>query len=589
MTKHIPREFIGLLLDRINLVELIRTYLPLQKKSGSNYFGCCPFHNEKTPSFSVSETKQFYHCFGCGTHGNAIDFLMQHDHFSFPEAVESLARQAGMDIPYANDGQHKKEEDITAPLYALMTQATNFYQTQLRQSQKAIQYLKQRGLSGAIAQAFGLGYAPTAWSELLDALGKTAQEKKHMLSAGLIIQKTEGGYYDRFRDRIMFPIHDHRGRIIGFGGRILEQGEPKYLNSPETPLFQKGHELYGLYQALQASRKIEQLLIVEGYMDVIALVQHGITYAVATLGTATTPHHLQRLFRYTNTLIFCFDGDDAGRKAAWRALETLLPIVRDSVEIRFLFLPEAEDPDSLVRKEGKEAFEKRLENALTLSAFFLKALSQDSDFSSMEGRARFVTQALVHVKKLKADILQTLLVEEIAKKARVDSRELKQQVIGETLVPPTPVSKKVPPANKVASPLRIALALAIQYPELMEDLPELPSSLTLPGYHIMTQLIEIIKENKKITTGQILEYWRGQAEEKLVAKLAYLEHAIPEEGLRNELLGAIQRLTLLSYEQEIERLLNKASQQGLAEEEKQALADWIQKKKTFSNDIRFSQ
>src|SRR3990167_4049159 len=349
MTGTIPREFIDLLLAKIDLVDLINAQIPLRKKSGNNYFACCPFHNEKSASFSVSQPKQFYYCFGCGAHGNAIDFMMQHDHLNFPEAIEALAKYAGMDVPHTHESIKKNHSVST--LHELMQTITTYYYDHMRQSTRAISYLKKRGISGAIAQQFMIGYAPDSWSHVLDQFGKTDADKKHLLDAGLIIKREEAHqYYDRFRDRIMFPIHDHRGRIIGFGGRIIDEGEPKYLNSPETILFQKGHELYGLYHAIKANRTLNHILIVEGYMDVVALFQHNITYAVATLGTATTEHHLQRLFRYTSEIIFCFDGDAAGKHAAWRAVQVLLPIMQDHLQIRFLFLPDGEDPDSFIRK-----------------------------------------------------------------------------------------------------------------------------------------------------------------------------------------------------------------------------------------------
>lgn len=581
MADNIPREFIELLLARIDLVDLINTQIPLRKKSGSNYFARCPFHNEKSASFSVSQPKQFYYCFGCGAHGNAIDFLMQHDHLSFPEAIENLARQVGMEVPHSA-GIPKKDESLPA-LYELMTQVSNYYYEQMCQSQIAITYLKKRGISGKIAKQFQIGYASSGWSHVLDTFGKSDPDKKKLLDTGLIIKKNEGGYYDRFRERIMFPIHDYRGRIIGFGGRILEQGEPKYLNSPETPLFQKGHELYGLHQALKTNRQLTRVLIVEGYMDVIALFQHDITYAVATLGTATSAHHIQRLFRYTSEIVFCFDGDEAGRTAAARAQQILFPIMHDSLQVRFLFLPDGEDPDSLIRKEGKPAFEKRLESALSLSAFFFQNLSRQCDLNTMEGRARFASLALNSIKQLPPGLFQGILLEELSKRARIDINELKQQVKS----PDSPPAQALLAATqqdasktKLPPPVRLALALLIQQPSLVSALQEPLPPCDLPGYLFLTRLIEIIQKSPNMTTGSLLEYWRGQKEESFIAKLAQWELIIPDmNGMKNEFLGAIRQLISLGFDTEINRLLAKAAQEGLSDEEKLALANWISKKK----------
>jgi DNA primase len=582
----IPREFIELLLAKIDLVDLINTQLPLRKKSGSNYFARCPFHNEKSASFSVSQPKQFYYCFGCGAHGNAIDFMMQHDRLSFPEAIEALARQASMEVPH--DATYVKKDDSLPALFELMNEVSAFYYEQMRKSSRAIDYLKDRGISGQLAQQFSLGYAPTGWSHLLDIFGKTDADKRKLLETGLIIKKAEGGYYDRFRDRILFPIHDYRGRIIGFGGRIIDQGEPKYLNSPETPLFQKGHELYGLYQALKCHRTLAKVMVVEGYMDVIALFQHGIDYAVATLGTATTSHHLQRLFRYTNDIVFCFDGDEAGKTAAWRALQVVLPVMHDNLQIRFLFLPDGEDPDSLIRKEGKPAFEKRMESSLSLSAFFFQTLSRQCDMATLEGRARLATQALNHIKQLPPGLFQGIMLEELSKRARIDIKELKQQVKNpepahlEDIVQAGALSQTT--KAKLPTPLRLALALLIQHPHLAMLIKNpLPES-SLAGHQFLVQLLDIIRHSPHINTGALIEHWRGEKEERFIAKLAHWEHMIPDSGLEGEFLGAIRQLTVLGLDEEINRLLAKAAQDSLTEDEKRWLSGSIVKKKSlFSN------
>jgi DNA primase len=580
----IPREFIELLLAKIDIVDLINTQIPLRKKSGSNYFARCPFHNEKSGSFSVSQSKQFYYCFGCGAHGNAIDFMMQHERLSFPEAIEGLARQTGMEVPKTAHHHHAVKKDDSLPaLYELMTQVSTHYYEQMCQSKDAIQYLKNRGISDKIAKQFHLGYAAAGFRNVLDHFGKTDADKKKLLDTGLIIKKDEGGYYDRFRERIMFPIHDHRGRIIGMGGRILAQGEPKYLNSPETVLFQKGHELYGLHQALKANRKLDKILVVEGYMDVVALFQHDITYAVATLGTATTPQHLHRLLRYTSEIIFCFDGDEAGRTAAWRALQVLFPLMQDNLQIRFLFLPDGEDPDSLVRKEGKPAFENRLADALSLSAFFFQTLSRQSDLSTMEGRARFTASALSFIKQVPCEILPEILLEELAKRARIDLAELKLQLKKSGTFSPAiitvPDTQPDPAKPRLKPPMQTALALLVQNPGLAAFITQPLPEGDLYGLAFLRRLIEIIQTNPSMNTAQLIEHWREQKEERFVTSLACWEHTIPEAGIANEFQGTIRQLNSLVIEEEINRLLAKAAQDGLQEEEKQELSTWILKKK----------
>lgn len=582
MAEIIPREFIELLLSKVDVVDLINLQVSLRKKSGSNYFARCPFHNEKSASFSVSQQKQFYYCFGCGAHGNAIDFMMQHDRMSFPEAVEALARHAGMEVPktHAQGGSHKKDDHLPA-LYDVMTEAAHYYYEQMRQSQRAIQYLKSRGISGVIAQQFSIGYALPGWNHLSDELGKSESGLQKLIETGLVIKKPEGGFYDRFRDRILFPIHDYRGRIIGFGGRIIDHGEPKYLNSPETPLFQKGHELYGLYQALKTNRQLERALIVEGYMDVIALFQHGITYAVATLGTSTSTHHLTRLYRYTTEIVFCFDGDNAGKTAAWRALQVVFPIIQDSIQFKFLFLPDGEDPDSLVRKEGKESFESRIKRAVSLSTFFFQTLSQQSDLNTMEGRAQFASLAINHLKQIPEGLFQSVMLDELAKRSRIHLEELKKQILNKEKTEPEnlvtlPVATQ---KTKLAPPMRLAIGLLIQYPHLVTLIKEPLPATGLAGHEFLLQLIDILQANPQITTGALIEHWRNKKEESFVTKLAQWEHMIPDAGVENEFLGAVMQLSSLGMDKVINQLLEKAGQQGLTDEEKQDLSAWIAKKK----------
>ncbi|PKO56611.1 MAG: DNA primase, partial [Betaproteobacteria bacterium HGW-Betaproteobacteria-21] len=364
----IPQSFVQDLLARVDIIDVIERHLPL-KKSGANYFACCPFHGEKSASFSVSPTKQFYHCFGCGVHGSAIGFLMEYSGLSFVEAVKELAAHAGMQVPDDGKAGTSAHNDTTEKLFEAMSAAARFYRDQLKHAPDAVDYLKRRGLSGEIAGRFGIGFAPDEWQ----ALQRTFPDyqSKHLAEAGLVIDNDQGRRYDRFRHRIMFPIHDRRGRIIAFGGRVLDGGEPKYLNSPETPLFEKGRELYGLFLAQKAIRDASYALVVEGYMDVVALAQFGVENAVATLGTATTPHHINTLLRHTERIVFCFDGDAAGRRAAWRALENALEVLRDDTTLAFLFLPTEHDPDSFIRSEGADAFRKAAVNAMPLASVLL--------------------------------------------------------------------------------------------------------------------------------------------------------------------------------------------------------------------------
>ena len=407
----IPDSFKHDLLNRVDIVDVIQRHLPL-KKAGANYSACCPFHNEKSPSFTVSPSKQFYHCFGCGAHGDAIGFLMEYSGLGYIEAIKELAAGAGMTMPEFEPRFGKKKEETGPDLYELMQRATQYYREQLKASPHAIDYLKRRGLSGQIAAHFGIGYAPDGWQNLQAVFPD--YDDKSLKEVGLVIENDAGKRYDRFRDRIMFPIVNQRGFVIGFGGRVIGAGEPKYLNSPETPLFEKGRELYGLPQARQAIRDAGRVLVVEGYMDVVALAQHGVGYAVATLGTATTPVHVQKLLRQADEIVFSFDGDAAGRKAAWHALEVSLPATLDNKTIRFLFLPEGEDPDSYVRAKGKAAFEELVGRAEPLSAYLLAQLRARVDTNTVEGRSRLVHEAKPLLKSVAAPALQLQLLKQVA-------------------------------------------------------------------------------------------------------------------------------------------------------------------------------
>ena len=417
----IPNDFIQTLLARVDIVEVVDRYVPL-KKAGANYQACCPFHAEKTPSFTVSPTKQFYHCFGCGAHGTAIGFLMEHAGKTFPDAVEELARDAGLEVPRVERPGEREERKALDDLTERLTTAAKFYRAQLKESPRAIEYLKSRGLTGTIAAHFAIGFAPDEWTSLERAFPD--YQDAGLETAGLVVKGDGGKRYDRFRDRVMFPIHDGRGRIVGFGGRILDKGEPKYLNSPETPLFSKGRELYGLWLARNAIRDHERVVVVEGYMDVVALAQHGIEYAVATLGTSTTNAHAQKLFRLTDNVVFCFDGDTAGRKAAWRALENTLPVLQDGKNARFLFLPDGEDPDDYVRRRGRAAFEDALEHAMPLSDFLVAELSARHPPTSDEGRAALVAAARPLVSQIGAPVLAALITRRLAEIAGLSEAQI---------------------------------------------------------------------------------------------------------------------------------------------------------------------
>ena len=413
------------LLNRVDIVDIIQRHLPL-KKAGANFSACCPFHNEKSPSFTVSPTKQFYHCFGCGAHGDAIGFLMEYSGLGYIEAIKELAAGAGMAMPEFEPRFGKKKEESGPDLYDIMQRATQYYREQLKASPRAIEYLKNRGLSGKVAAHFGIGYAPDGWQNLQAAF--PAYDDKSLKDVGLVIENEAGKRYDRFRDRIMFPIVNQRGFVIGFGGRVIGAGEPKYLNSPETPLFEKGRELYGLPQARQAIRDAGRVLVVEGYMDVVALAQHGVEYAVATLGTATTPTHVQKLLRQADEIVFSFDGDAAGRKAAWHALEVSLPATLDHKAIHFLFLPEGEDPDSYVRAKGREAFEALVSGAEPLSSYLLAQLRARVDTNTMEGRSRLLYEAKPLVMNVtSAPAMQLQLLKQVADLAGMTQTEVEQQ------------------------------------------------------------------------------------------------------------------------------------------------------------------
>jgi len=442
MAGRIPNTFIDDLIDRADIVDVIDSRVKL-KRTGKNYSACCPFHQEKTPSFTVSPDKQFFYCFGCGASGNALGFVMDFERLDFVGAIESLAKDMGLDVPREKStfkpggrpaGSFGPSAKVRNPLYTHLETAEKFFKIQLRKhsdSPKAIDYLKNRGLTGDIAKTFGIGFAPPGWANLLNQINPEGDDKitKQLIDCGMVVENHDSGKtYDRFRDRIMFPIRDTKGRVIGFGGRVLGDEKPKYLNSPETPVFSKGKELYGLYEARKATRKLERLVVVEGYMDVVALAQKGITWAVATLGTATTADHLERMFKYVNQVVFCFDGDQAGRTAAVRALDNALPVLKDGCEIRFLFLPDGEDPDTLVRSQGADAFIREVEDAMPLSHFLLETAGAQLDLGSVDGRARLATEAAPRVAKLKDGVFKSLMMGDLSERTGLDRASIESLV-----------------------------------------------------------------------------------------------------------------------------------------------------------------
>ncbi len=584
MAGRIPKQFIDDLITRVDIVELIDERVPL-KKAGKDYKANCPFHEEKTPSFTVSSDKQFYHCFGCGVHGTAIGFLMEYDHMSFPEAVEELARRAGVEIPRETYSATTTPEPPVGPdLLELMREAARQYRSQLRehpQAPIAIDYLKGRGITGEIAKEFELGFAPDGWDNLLKVLGKDEKARESLVTAGLAIKKDGGGYYDRFRARVMFPIHDHRGRIVGFGGRVLDKGEPKYLNSPETPLFHKGRELYGLFRAREAIKRENRVLVVEGYMDVVALAQYGIDFAVATLGTATTRDHLERLFRHAPEVIFCFDGDRAGREAAWRALETTLPVLRDGRQASFLFLPEGEDPDTLVRKEGAEAFRARLSAAKPLPDFLFETLVKQVDLTRLDGRARLVELARPHLSKIVPGALQQLMQDRLSELSRFDPGKLSTLVSTSRTFARKPVAGLTGGPKEPPSVMRLAIAMLVQQPVLVAAVP--PDwrfeEADLPGAGLLQDVLDLLRSAPGMNTARVIEHFHGGAHEAALGKLAALQHPVLEHDVATEFPGLLARLRATATRERANRLLQKQHAGGLNPDEMAELARLLAQRK----------
>jgi DNA primase len=581
MFGRIPQSFIDEVLNRTDIVEVIDTRVPL-KKAGREFKACCPFHDEKTPSFTVSQVKQFYHCFGCGANGTAISFLMDYEHMEFVEVIEELARRAGLEVPKETSGK-QVQAPSTLPHYALLERVADYYQEQLRshpQASRAVNYLKQRGLTGDVAARFTIGYAPPGWENLATALNADNTVRKQLLELGLTVERDKGdGTYDRFRDRIQFPIRDRRGRTIGFGGRVLDDSTPKYLNSSESPVFHKGQELYGLFEARRAVRKLERILVVEGYMDVVALAQFDINYAVATLGTATTHEHLERLFRTVPEVVFCFDGDRAGREAAWRALENTLPVLRDGREARFLFLPDGEDPDSLVRKTGKQELEQQLASATHLSEFFFERLSSQLDINSIDGRARLVTDAKPLLGKLPDSTFQQLMIEQLAALAQTSAERIAGRLEMPRPETATAAPPQAPPVRPSAgkSPVRQALELLLYQPSLAAEIqqPDFLQHCDVAGVPLLIEVLDLLQQQPGLSTGTVLEHWREREESRFLSKLAHWNPPLDDLELLADLQGHLNEIQRQYIENRIDFLGSEQSHRQLSSAEKQEYGDLL--------------
>lgn len=599
MAGRIPQHFIDELLSRIDIVDIVDAYVPL-KKAGKNHHACCPFHDEKTPSFTVSQQKQFYHCFGCGANGTAISFLMEYLHMGFIEAIEDLASRAGLEIP-REAIQASQSNNKATELYELMELVTQFYCRQLRQHTeaiKAVDYLKNRGISGEIAAEYELGFAPSGWDNLMKELGRSDESSKRLASIGAVIEKDQGGYYDRFRDRITFPIRDQRGRAIGLGGRVLGDDKPKYLNSPETPIFHKGRELYGLYQARKVLKDVDCLFVVEGYMDVIALAQFGIKNAVASLGTAATPEHMDKMFRMTNKVVFCFDGDEAGKKAAWRGLEISLPLLKDDKQVYFMFLPEGDDPDTFVRNNGKEAFID-IHLQMPLSEFLFKTLSDGIELNSAEGQASMAKITLPFISQLiSAPALTSILLRKLSDITKIPNEELMLQL--EEYKKPgsinVPVPKRRITENRSAgqqSLLTESIKLLLRKPDLaLEDsLNEKLSEINIRGIEFLIEIVSYIQSNPNATIAGITENYRDR--EKIRRRLIELSPSetqyaaddnFSDENIRDSFLDALSKLKQMTNQSKLREFANISSTDELTEEMKSELRSLVSSRKKSGNE-----
>ncbi|WP_447584824.1 DNA primase [Pseudoxanthomonas mexicana] len=596
----IPDAFIDELLARTDIVEVVGARVPL-KRQGKEYSACCPFHDERSPSFTVSPTKQFYHCFGCGAHGTALSFLMNYDRLEFLDAVEELARRNGMEVP--RETQQRNENNDTRDLFNALEAAARFFQRNLEGSEKAKAYLDGRGVDAAIRMQFMIGYAPDGYSALKDALGTDERRMKLLDRAGLFSKNDRGHVYDKFRDRVMFPIHDRRGRVIAFGGRVLQKDDgPKYLNSPETALFHKGRELYGLWQVKQANQKIARLVVVEGYMDVVSLFQFGVKEAVATLGTATTPEHAELLFRNAPDVYFCFDGDAAGRRAAWRAVESVLPRIKDGRQAFFLFLPDGEDPDTIVRQEGAEGFHARLKHAKPLSEFFFEQISVEIDTSTPDGKSKLAEKAKSLIsgipdgefrdqmeqlnirKTTNVQLSATALdfVNELAGKIGEDLRSVARGEIPKSYgkVVPTKQAATYRPQIPVAKRtlVRNIITLILQKPSLALAIESTHgfSALRQPGMDLLLELIDLARARPEVTTGAILENFAEREEIGALQKLALQKLPGDEDSWRQEVLDAAVQLEKQMLQQRLDELQAKQRNIGLDEADKYELRTLLQ-------------
>lgn len=588
----IPKDFIEDMIARTDIVDIIDSRVKL-KKAGKNYQACCPFHNEKTPSFTVSQDKQFYHCFGCGAHGNSVSFLMEYDRLEFPEAIEELARFHGVEVPREQGSQPRKSgvgrEQLDSD-FALMEKAARFFQAQLRQhadSTKVIDYLKHRGLSGETVKHWEIGFAPPEWDRVLRQFGNGQEQQKRqqqLLDLKLISANDNGKRFDFFRDRLMFPIRDKRGRVVGFGGRVFAQDGPKYLNSPETRIFHKGSELYGFYQARQAHRHLDRVIVVEGYMDVVALAEHGIDYAVAALGTATTPDHIQMLVRATSDIICCYDGDRAGREAAWRAMENALPFLKDGVTMRFLFLPDGEDPDTMIQKVGKTAFEAELEKAQPLSKFLFDRLLQQHSIGSTEGKAALKAEAQPLIDAILGDNQRDMLNTELSRLCGEQDRYQRERDIQRANQrPPQKQTNSYSAPKASISPVRAMLRLLLDEPSLAARLPHVDFSVliesAIPGMGLLIDVHQYCSKNPNAHTGSVLEHYRNRPESAHLSKLLQQEFLIEASAVESVFKDSFKTLINWHFEQRMEILMTKSRVQGLSAAEKQELNLLMQAKK----------
>ncbi len=560
MAGRIPESFINDLLSRVDVLDVIQSRIQV-RKAGREYQALCPFHDENTPSFTISPQKQFYHCFGCRAHGNAIGFIMEFEQLGFVDAVEELARHAGMEVPRDDSAPR----DDLSPLFAIMSEADRYFQQQLRQSQGAIDYLRDRGITGEIAQTFGIGFAPAGWDNLIRQLNpsSSADRQKLMNQAGLLSSNDKGRHYDKFRARIMFPIHDTRGRVIAFGGRVIDpEDSPKYLNSPETRLFHKGRQLYGLYQIKQQREKPMRLIVVEGYMDVIALAQFGLNNAVATLGTATTTEHAETLFRSCNEIVFCFDGDRAGRDAAARAMDAVLPRLRDGRQCRFLLLPDGEDPDSMVRSQGQETFEASTICATPLSDFFFDHVCQDIDMTSLDGRALMIERARPALTKIPEGSFRDMMFERMADLAKT-TVELRPRPDNDTGV--VKRTSQNPSSRRLVRTAINCLLLApetARHLECVDETVDALSRLQRPGIALLTELIRYCSTREDISAAHIIEHWRGRPEADHLSKLLQLSDELPISDHAGEFDGCLRQLLRESWKAQLDELQHKIASAG---------------------------